>query len=477
MKTSAAKFQPSKEPVAFLTPRLQPTRTSVFQRTCARQSAVTNEQCDQCQRGHALLPGEPSPAGTGSITPRADREAGSGVAWDFGNIPVFSTDQANGPGRRFPLASVPNWIQAKLFVGQANDPLEHEADRVADLVTHGSLPGQGSTKTHRTGLNVQRQEDEQPSTTSTSDDTDDNPIAAQIEMLLEQEGIQTKAAGEANVTPGFETMLSATKGEGQAMPGPARAEMENAFGADFSGVRLHTDADAVQMNRQVGAYAFTHGQDIYFNEGCFDPSAMAGKHLLAHELTHTLQQGGDKIQRLKITPTQFTPLDCGGRDVRWIFALDAPAPSDGYFVQWVRFFETSQKCPSKVGSLSMIPTDEYWEFWEVTSGETNESKLSEYGYTDKSTRPPAPKQNGCQVTIGTVKFFPRSVTGDLGPRVDPLSVRKVPPSGDLPFMRTQPSWWNTAPTEGPASRWALSWWNCCGPAESNFSNIDADPRP
>ncbi len=78
------------------------------------------------------------------------------------------------------------------------------------------------------------------------------------------------------------------------------AEMSNSFGVDFSHVNVHTNNEAVGMNRELGAQAFTHGSDIYFNSGKYNPETSTGKHLLAHELTHVVQQGNGiqkKIQR------------------------------------------------------------------------------------------------------------------------------------------------------------------------------------
>ena len=63
------------------------------------------------------------------------------------------------------------------------------------------------------------------------------------------------------------------------------------MGADFSNVRIHDDSNAAQMSKDLNAQAFTHGNDIYFNSGKYDTSSSAGQHLLAHELTHTVQQG------------------------------------------------------------------------------------------------------------------------------------------------------------------------------------------
>jgi hypothetical protein len=74
------------------------------------------------------------------------------------------------------------------------------------------------------------------------------------------------------------------------LPGPTRARMESAFGADFSGVRIHADAHAARLSSDFEAQALTHGADIYFGAGQFDPGSTGGQRLLAHELTHVLQQ-------------------------------------------------------------------------------------------------------------------------------------------------------------------------------------------
>ncbi|HEY0608097.1 MAG TPA: DUF4157 domain-containing protein [Chitinophaga sp.] len=81
------------------------------------------------------------------------------------------------------------------------------------------------------------------------------------------------------------------RGGGYALSPQVAAEMGHAIGADFNGVRIHTGEEAAQMNRDLGAQAFTHGNDIYFNSGKYDPATSSGKHLLAHELTHVVQQG------------------------------------------------------------------------------------------------------------------------------------------------------------------------------------------
>src|SRR5690554_4553728 len=85
--------------------------------------------------------------------------------------------------------------------------------------------------------------------------------------------------------------LSDSKGGGSPLPDGVKSEMESGFGVDFTDVRIHTDTRAESMSNEIGAKAFTHKEDIYFNQGKFDPESKDGKLLLAHELTHTIQQG------------------------------------------------------------------------------------------------------------------------------------------------------------------------------------------
>jgi hypothetical protein len=90
------------------------------------------------------------------------------------------------------------------------------------------------------------------------------------------------------------------------MDAKTRAFMEPRFGADFSGVRIHTDRTAAQMNNALGSYAFAYNNNIYFNQGQFQPATTAGKRLLAHELTHVVQQGA-AVQRMSIPQISQRP--------------------------------------------------------------------------------------------------------------------------------------------------------------------------
>jgi len=118
------------------------------------------------------------------------------------------------------------------------------------------------------------------------------------EELLQIKPIMMKSeGGESTATPALATQLNSTKGGGKSLAPDVNASMSNAFGTDFSHVRVHTDTRATQMNQDLHAKAFTHGSDIYFNQGQYAPTSSQGKRLLAHELTHVNQQiGTPKIQ-------------------------------------------------------------------------------------------------------------------------------------------------------------------------------------
>lgn len=357
-------------------------------------------------------------------------------------------------------------IHPSLTVSSPDDASEREADAVANEV-------------------VQRQasEQEEAAPDNESAGSASNPLIGQIEALLAQDGVQAKAmSGGIDVPQGVASSLNASKGSGAQLPNQVRAQMEGAFGADFGDVRVHTDAAAARMAQEVGAFAFTHRQDIYFNRGAWDPGSREGRRLLAHELTHTLQQGDSRIRRLAITRHHRDIDSCGGRNVQWVFALSAAAPDDGYIVQHIRSLQTIAPCPSDVKSISLTPTLEYWEAWDVSKGDTVDWTTTRDGWTDGSTRGPQDAMSGCQASLGTIKFFSRATTGDLGgfgtAPATPGSAwgpGKVPTSGGLPSTPSQPSWWNDRPVEGPAQRWASSYWNCCDDPAKQHNDVDSNP--
>ncbi|REG83998.1 eCIS core domain-containing protein [Algoriphagus antarcticus] len=96
-------------------------------------------------------------------------------------------------------------------------------------------------------------------------------------------------------------LINASKSGGSQIPDQTKTFMETRFGYDFSDVRIHSGNDATTMSRDLNAKAFTVSNHIYFNQGNFSPNTSEGKQLLAHELTHTLQQGGSAVKKKSLS--------------------------------------------------------------------------------------------------------------------------------------------------------------------------------
>ena len=111
--------------------------------------------------------------------------------------------------------------------------------------------------------------------------------------------IARQAAGMAEggeLDPDVESSIQSARGGGQALDSGVRAQMEPTLGADLSGVRVHTGAEADRLNQAVSARAFTTGSDVFFRQGEYSPGSSSGRELLAHELTHVVQQSGAPVQ-------------------------------------------------------------------------------------------------------------------------------------------------------------------------------------
>jgi Domain of unknown function (DUF4157) len=116
------------------------------------------------------------------------------------------------------------------------------------------------------------------------------PLNRKVENQLEVENNSSFGSNTPQVPqPTLRTAL-AQPNAGQALDSSLRHELEPQFGHDFAKVRVHADAQADQMAKSLNANAFVTGQDVFFREGMFKPDSSDGKQLLAHELTHTVQQ-------------------------------------------------------------------------------------------------------------------------------------------------------------------------------------------
>ncbi|MEO9805892.1 MAG: DUF4157 domain-containing protein [Reichenbachiella sp.] len=124
---------------------------------------------------------------------------------------------------------------------------------------------------------------------------EEDEVKTKLQLQEEEDKVpvQTKrsSTNQEVASPSIENSLRSSKGGGRPMSDETRSFMENRIGVDFSRVKIHNDSNAVRMNQELGAQAFAQGQNIYFNQGKYNPDSSSGKHLLAHELTHTVQQG------------------------------------------------------------------------------------------------------------------------------------------------------------------------------------------
>jgi hypothetical protein len=156
--------------------------------------------------------------------------------------------------------SVPAGIQPKLEISSPGDALEREADSIANQVMNMSSPNSAApAQLSRHPLPISRA----------------------------PEGAASRTA-----SPEFERSLNAQGGNGQPLSRSSREFFEPRMGHDLSGVRVHHGGEAAAAAQEINAQAFTHGRDIYFNEGKYQPETTSGRRLLAHELAHTVQQSG-----------------------------------------------------------------------------------------------------------------------------------------------------------------------------------------
>jgi hypothetical protein len=231
-------------------------------------------RCGNVGQAHVFRPlpeGGTSPNAhgtTGRDTGPAGMSAGGrspGPSWNFCKVPVFS------PGREQPFQTPPHFsarrlpIQAKLKVGAVNDPLEIEADRIAEQVMRIPAPGVSTVATPQISRKCATCEDEE-------------------KLQKKPAGPQT-AAGEAPAS-----VHNVLRSPGRPLDSASQAFFTLRFGHDFSKVRIHDDAQGAASARSIGAIAYTVNHNIVFGNGQYAPATVEGAKLIAHELTHVVQQ-------------------------------------------------------------------------------------------------------------------------------------------------------------------------------------------
>ncbi|MEH1771546.1 eCIS core domain-containing protein [Nostoc sp.] len=267
----------------------------------------------------------------------------------YGNPYVNQVLQlARGMGGEAPVNTTEKpLMQAKLTIGSVGDKYEQEADRTAQLVVQRmnapSQPDRSQVIGREAMPEAELQKKPEISTIQRQEMPKEKEEEQQAEVKQETDSLQLQkkcggcekkeednlaqmkpetgtfpqeelpkdeekeeltmqllaehqpAEGGMAATPKLETSIQQKRGKGQPLSDKLREPMEQAFGKDFSGVRVHADAQSDQINRSIQARAFTTGQDIFF-KGEYASGSKQGQELLAHELTHVVQQNGSAIK-------------------------------------------------------------------------------------------------------------------------------------------------------------------------------------
>lgn len=242
----------------------------------------------QAQVKATSIPASPfAPVPSGVFQHRSANQAGPAAA------PPSAQEALHSPGRpRFERdfscvrvrTIAPEPIQAKLTIGHPGDKYEQEADRVADLVTRMPEPrtlGGTAVSGQAQRSSIQRLCPESEEGVRGQPGADEEEV-----ILTRQAGGHTLRVG-----PSLQARIHSLGGDRQPLPQSVRDFFEPRFGYDFSQVRVHAGGQAAEAARAVNARAFTLGRDIILGAGEYSPRTTAGRELLAHELTHVVQQG------------------------------------------------------------------------------------------------------------------------------------------------------------------------------------------
>ncbi|NUO09037.1 MAG: DUF4157 domain-containing protein [Candidatus Brocadia sp.] len=218
-------------------------------------------------------------------------------------------------------------VQMKMTVNKPGDKLEQEADTMAGKVMRMPSPAPTEKKTlGQTDEKLQKKEKEKeekiqraaiPGEKAPKKEEEKIQKAAASEEKLQREG-----SGAPSLTSDTQSSIQGKTTGGQPLSSDVRGFMEPRFNADFSNVRIHTDAESAGLSNQLSARAFTYQNHVFFSRDQYQPGSSEGKQLLAHELTHTIQQGHAVQRSPQVTTTVTPPMvqRLGIRDVLDYFA-------------------------------------------------------------------------------------------------------------------------------------------------------------
>jgi|GEM_PF-1906392 len=178
-------------------------------------------------------------------------------------------------------------IQAKLNIGEPNDKYEQEADDTASKVVQQiNSPTQDKSVQKQESM----EEEDELQMKSISNIQREESMEEEDELQMKSLVQKRENFGGGEASTDLESSIQSARGSGQSLDTGLQAKMGQSMGADFSDVKVHTDSQSDQLNKSIQAKAFTTGQDVFFRQGAYDPSSRGGQELIAHELTHVVQQ-------------------------------------------------------------------------------------------------------------------------------------------------------------------------------------------
>ena len=284
-------------------PSLTPASSRLLQRKCACGGTGASGECDSCRQEGVLQRQAKDSRG-----PAAGAVIEHGFGHDFSRIPIHP-----------PTAGA---IQTRLTVNEPGDVYEQEADRISgEVLASPAHPAVSGAPPH-----IQR--------------------------------FSGQSNGQMDAVP--TSVNQALASPGRPLEPELRQDMEQRFGHDFSRVRVHTDGKAADSADAVSARAYTVGHDIVFAAGQYDSGANEGRKLIAHELTHTIQQSvsasaaprnGMALQRQGVPGSKPDKAgESGGESLFTIFIADEKKRTDKAFAR--RQAEEDAARIRKSGTLS-----------------------------------------------------------------------------------------------------------------------------
>ncbi len=212
----------------------------------------------------------------------------------FDNVLSLQRKSACACGGSCPRCQSKLPIQTKLAMSQPGDIYEQEANRIAEWVVGGHASEVESPAVSRSNVpsGIQRiSAIESPAQEDAVVIEEEQPIGGEPPPVQRLAAPRAMAC-EARMSVDWQDRLSASLSRGRPLDAGVRSCMEGRFGAHFDQVRVHTDSEAADISSSIAARAFTHGSHVYFGAGEYAIGTEQGRRVLAHELTHVIQQGG-----------------------------------------------------------------------------------------------------------------------------------------------------------------------------------------